>query len=138
MIGSKSNSEIDSVCLIKVLLIYMNQLTAIHFSIDGKKDAIGDAASNTKLLLLGTLCYIGRSWTLDDLEEANGISREVNRIFLHTYLKYGSTVLYKKWVLDPVRKMNVSLHEKLFKMAGFNGCIGSTDATHVGMLNCAA
>ena len=32
----------------------------------------------------------------------------------------------------------MSFHEKLFKMAGFNGCIGSTDATHIGMLNCAA
>lgn len=115
----------------------------LHKSIDcdplfnrwGKTDTSGHLASNTKLLLLGTLRYIGRSWTLNDLEEANGISREVNRVFLHTFIIYGSTVLYKKWVLDPVRNMNVSSHEKLFKMAGFNGCIGSTDATHVGMLN---
>ena len=28
--------------------------------------------------------------------------------------------------------------EKLFRMAGFNGCIGSSDATHIAMLNCAA
>ena len=41
--------------------------------------------------------------------------------------------------------MHVTLHvlkndpfefEKLFAMAGFNGCLGSSDATHVGMLSC--
>ena len=72
----------------------------LHESIDNHplfqrwktKDATGVAASNTKLLLLGTLRYIGRSWTLDDLEEANGISREVNCIFLNTFLKYVSTI----------------------------------------------
>ena len=32
----------------------------------------------------------------------------------------------------------VAKHEHLFNLAGFNGCIGSTDATHIGMLNCAA
>ena len=26
----------------------------------------------------------------------------------------------------------------MFKLAGFDGCIGSTDATHVGILKCAA
>ena len=31
--------------------------------------------------------------------------------------------------------MNVSTHESLFQIAGFNGCIGSADATHVIMLN---
>ena len=103
-----------------------------------KKDAVGDKVSNTKLLLLGTLRYIGRAWILDDLGEVNGISREVNRIFLSTFLIYGSTILYKKWVLDPATKINVSSHERMFKLAGFDGCIGSTDATHVGILNCAA
>ena len=46
-----------------------------------KADAVGDHSSNLKLLLLGFLRYIGRAWTLDDVEEANGISREVNRFF---------------------------------------------------------
>ena len=45
-------------------------------------DATGDSPSNIKLLLLGSLRYIGRSWTFDDVHEANGISREVNRVFL--------------------------------------------------------
>ena len=44
-------------------------------------DASGLPPSNFKLLLLGSLRYIGRGWTFDDVSEANGISREVNRQF---------------------------------------------------------
>ena len=32
----------------------------------------------------------------------------------------------------------VAKHDHLFNLAGFNGCIGSTDATYIGMLNGAA
>ena len=91
-----------------------------------------------KLLLLGSLRYIGRGWTFDDVHEANGISREVNRIFFEAFIEYGSTCLYKKHVLDLANSISISEHEKLFRQAGFNGCIGSTDATHVSMLNCAS
>ena len=50
-------------------------------------DGAGEPPSNMKLLLLGVLRCIGRAWTLDDVEEANGISREVNRIFLNSFLE---------------------------------------------------
>ena len=103
-----------------------------------QKDAVGDDSSNIKLLLLGVFRYIGRAWTMDDIEEANGISREVNRNFINTFLVYGSTILYNKWVIEPAINRNTSDQERLFRMAGFNGCIGSSDATHVGMLSCPA
>ena len=32
---------------------------------------------------------------------------------------------------------DICKQERLFRQAGFNGCIGSSDATHVGMLSCA-
>ena len=108
------------------------------FDIYNKYDAVGDKASDIRLLLLGVLRYIGRAWTLDDVEEANGISRETNRRFLSLFLEYGSTILYRKWVIDPSLNKKISDQEKLFRLAGFNGCIGSSDATHVGMLSCAA
>ena len=101
-------------------------------------DCTGEQPSNIKLLLLGSLRYLGRSWTFDDIHEANGISREVNRIFFKTFIEYGSTCLYKKHVLDVARTISVSEHEKLFKSAGFNGCIGSSDGTHISMLNCSS
>ena len=68
--------------------------------------------------------------------EANGISIDTNKIFLKCFIEYGSTVLYQKWVLEPTRLNNVSEQEKIFRMAGFNGCIGSLDATHIPILKC--
>ena len=100
-------------------------------------DATGAEPSNIKLLLLGSLRYIGRAWTIDDIEEANGISSETNRQFLNCFIEYGSTFLYRKWVLDPAINQDICEQERLFRQAGFNGCIGSSDATHVGMLSCA-
>ena len=42
----------------------------------------------------------------------------------------------KKHIRDPTNLIHVSNREKLVRLAGFNGCIGSTDATHVPMLRC--
>ena len=101
-----------------------------------QNDCIGNEPSDIRLLFLGTLRYLGRGLTFDDLEEYTYISKEVLRNFFLAFLEYGSTVLYNKYVVNPASKLDVSLFEKVFAMAGFNGCIGSTDATHVGMLQC--
>ena len=99
---------------------------------------MGDEPSNMKPLLPGFMQYIGRARTLDDIEEANGISSKANRIFINTFLEYGSTILYKKWVTEPSLNRNVAEIERLFLVAGFNGCIESSDATCVSMLKCSA
>ena len=80
--------------------------------------------------------YIGRAWTLDALCEANGISINVNWDFLLCFIEYGSTILYKKWVLDPNLNTDIREQESVFKMAGFDGCIGLSDGTHIPMLKC--
>ena len=99
-----------------------------------KSDAVGKKTMNVKLLLLGCLRYIGRSWTLDDICESNGISVGTNRLFLLTVIEWGSTVLCKKWVIDNTKNRDVNEQESIFRLAGFNGCIGSSDGTHIGML----
>ena len=45
--------------------------------------------------------------------------------------------MYKNWVLDPAAKIHVSEGRQLFRLAGFNGCIASSDETRVGILNSA-
>ena len=112
--------------------IYVNDI----FSRWRNTDATGQPPSNMKLLLLGSLRYLGRSWTFDDISESNGISREVNRKFFICLIEYGSTVLFKKHVIDVAHSMDMSVHEKLFAIAGMNGCAGSSDATNIMMLNC--
>jgi hypothetical protein len=44
-------------------------------------DAAGRMSSPIELLLLGTLRYIGRGWTFNDLEENTSISEETHRQF---------------------------------------------------------
>lgn len=52
----------------------------------GSKNFRGKAAAPLPLLLLTALRYLGRSWTLDDLSEATGVSEEVIRCFLHFFI----------------------------------------------------
>ena len=101
-----------------------------------RTDAVGDEPSDIRLLLLGTLRYIGHVWTLADLEEANGYSRETIQKFLSIFLVYGSIILYQKWTIDPLANREIDDLEKLFRMAGCNDYIGSSDATNIAMLNC--
>jgi hypothetical protein len=86
--------------------------------------------------MLGSLRYVGRGWTFDDLEEASGISEESHRVFFHAFVKACRQHLFQKWVKFPETKQEIrdSMHE--FKQAGYDGCIGSTDATHIIMEKC--
>lgn len=102
------------------------------------KDCTGEPSSCLSLLILGSFRYLARAFTFDDLEEATAISRENHRQFFQVFIKYGSTTFYEKHVTIPAKTACPSVFEELFKQAGFNGCIGSGDATHVGMLSCAS
>ncbi len=88
-----------------------------------------------ELLLLGCLRYLGRGWSFDDLEEVTGISEETHRKFLHLFLIWGSSYFFDKYVIaydgDELQQ-----NSKEYEMAGFAGCVGSGDATHIGMLKC--
>ena len=88
------------------------------------------------LLLLGALRYLGRGWTFDDLEEQTLISTEVHRNFFHEFIKVGGTILYDEYVGAPLTVEDCQSHVHEFKMAGFNGCIGSSDATHIAVEKC--
>lgn len=85
--------------------------------------------SPVELLLLGALRYLGRGWTFDDLEEATGISEEVNRIFNHQFIEFGATHLFPIHVTVPVSSDDARSLE--YEKAGMAGCVGSMDATHV-------
>jgi hypothetical protein len=72
--------------------------------------------SPVKLLVLGSLRYLGRGWTFDDIEESTAIDNEVHR---------------QKWVKTPVDlpEANLNMHE--YSQVGFSGCVGSCDCTHI-------
>jgi hypothetical protein len=99
-------------------------------------DAFYRSPSPIELLLLGTLRYIGRGWTFDDLQEATGISEETHRQFLHVFIDWGSTAFYSAQVQIPSTNEIWETHHNKYAMAGLNGCVGSMDATHVVMEKC--
>ena len=75
-------------------------------------------------------------WTFDDIEENTGISQETHRQFFHTFIEVGSTILYKKYVRTPTNPLEAEHHMFEMTQAGFPGCLGSTDATHVSIERC--
>jgi hypothetical protein len=100
-----------------------------HMGMSGKNQF---KAKPIELLLLGSLRYLGRGWTFDDLEENTGIGEETFRRFFHKFIYFGSTVLYKEFVITPSHSnQDTGTHQHEFNQAGCNGAIGSTDAVHV-------
>jgi hypothetical protein len=99
-------------------------------------NCVGEVGLPLEILVLGALRYLGRGWTFDDLEEASGISEESHRLFLHAFVAAAKEHLFPKWVKPPKTNEEVKDCMAEFEEAGFNGCIGSTDATHVVIEKC--
>jgi len=76
-----------------------------------RRDATGKESSPIELLLLGSLRYLGRGWTFDDLEESTGINEETHRQFFHVFISWGSSSLYKSMLrcLLPLKKLTIAL-----------------------------
>lgn len=62
----------------------------------GSADCMGRVGAPLELLFLGSLRYLRRGWTFDDLAESTGISEEVHRRFFHKFCRVGATTLFSK------------------------------------------
>jgi hypothetical protein len=70
--------------------------------------------------------------TFDDLEEYRGISKEVQNCFFHAFLKFGSTKLFKEYVIAPSESNQaVPIHQHEYNITGYHGVTGSTDAAYI-------
>ncbi|KAG7369524.1 DDE superfamily endonuclease [Nitzschia inconspicua] len=97
----------------------------------GTAAADGKPGSPIELLVLTALRYLGRGWTFDDLEEATAISEEVIRNFFHQFIHWGSERLYVDYVRSPETIPEAASTVLEYSQAGFSGCVGSMDASHV-------
>jgi hypothetical protein len=93
-------------------------------------------SSQIELLVLGPLSYLGRRWTFDDIEEQTAISKEVHRLFFHTFINICSKTLYSWFVLTPLHLPEARSNMQEFEVAGFPGCVVSTDCTHITTERC--
>lgn len=62
------------------------------------------------LFILGSLRYLGRGWTFDDIAEATGVSEESHRNFLVLFVKACRKYLYPMWVKRPETDSEVKDH----------------------------
>jgi DDE superfamily endonuclease len=102
-----------------------------HFQRWQRCDATNVPAAPLPLLLLGALRILGRSWTFCDVQESTGISRENVRQFFHVFIKWGGSDLYAEYVKYPTTAAEAAALSIDYEAAGFHGCVGSTDATHI-------
>ncbi len=78
----------------------------------GKCDALHQDSTPLPLLIICALWYLGCGWMFDDLSKNTGISKEVIRIFLHQFILFGSTELYKMFVVTPTRGKMLPITQK--------------------------
>lgn len=96
----------------------------------------GQKCSPIELLLLGSLRYLGRGLTFDDLEEYTAIHEETHRQFFHKFIEFGSTVLFHEYVKMPTTAEDYHRSQLQYDIGGLTGCGFSTDATNVVMWRC--
>jgi hypothetical protein len=96
----------------------------------------GKKSSPVKLLLLGTLRYLGQGWTFDNIKEQTAISISVHRVFFHVFIAFGSTSFYSQHVLTPVHLAEAHSSMAEYTEAGFPGCVGWSDCTYITTEQC--
>jgi hypothetical protein len=64
------------------------------------------------------------------------ISCEVHCNYFHELNDLGVNVLFPLYALSPATESECRMHMHEFWLAGFNGAIGSTGATHVAIEKC--
>ena len=102
----------------------------------GTRNGAGKECSLIQLLSLAALRYLGRKCTFDDLEEITFISERTHERFFKKFIEYGDIYLYPEYVISPSNPEDAKRHMFEMGLAGFNGAIGSIDATHVTIESC--
>jgi hypothetical protein len=64
----------------------------------------------------------------DDIEEQTA---SVHHNFFHKFIEFGSTTLYSMHVITPVHLVEAQSNLSEYAEAGFPGCVGSSDCTHI-------
>ena len=95
------------------------------------QDAIGREATPLDILLLGYLAFIGGTTGFELMAVATNVSAQVHRQFFAEFSAWGSVHLFAMFVFLPKTQKQFEECMQGYNLAGFPGCFGSIDATHV-------
>ena len=135
-INSGFGSDCPAMDLLEIVKTKKDENGGLWFGRWMRKDATGKDSSPIELMLLGSLRYLGRGWTFDDICEATTISEETHRQFFHIFIAFGRHVLYPFHVVALTNKEEAEQHLPEMEKAGMNGCLASTDAWLSGLNRC--
>ena len=74
--------------------------------------------------------------TFDDIEESADITHEVHRQLFHTFILYGKTILYPKYVHYPKTSADAQIHMKEFNVDSMNSEVALIYTLHVIIEKC--
>lgn len=93
-------------------------------------DASGRIGVPLELKILGILRILGRSWCLDDVNEASGISESTMCRIFHSFCKGFVLHYYNAYITQPEGEDFDRVRE-VYEALGLPGAIGSIDGVHV-------
>ncbi len=97
----------------------------------GDTDALGRERTPLKLLVLSSLAILGRNRLPDDLYDETNVSGQTTRNFCKAFCRAMAKFFYPLHVKVPSSVEEMRNCEVDFKLAGFDGCIGCCDGTHL-------
>jgi len=100
-----------------------------------KNEPLSQPAIPVELLVLAALRMLGSNATLDQMFEATFISANTIRAFFLEFCRWGSEVLYDRYVKAPTAEEELRENARVYGLGGHPGCIGSADGVHISMLN---
>ena len=81
-----------------------------------RNDCSDGESNDIKILLLGSLHYLGRGNAFDDIEETTCASRESSRKFFNDFIEYGCTTLNDGHAASLVMSTDAPGFEELFSI----------------------
>ena len=108
------------------------------FSNHGKKDALGRKSGPIELKVLAVLRVLGRGVCFDDCQEGTLMDKETYRVFFHEFVHKFSRKFYPIYCRGPKDEAELNDCMAEYAVAGFPGCLGSTDGVHVSWDRCHA
>lgn len=103
---------------------------------ESSTNCLGYQAAPLNLMILAYLAVLGATVTYPHLYTLTHLGAQTHRKFFAKFSKFGREKLYPRFVTVPSTAAEFQEVMRDFTKAGFPGCVGAVDCTHVRLWNC--